>query len=98
VLFVGYQAQGTPGRQILEHSRGDHPYVVLDNERIPIRATIHQLSGYSAHAGRDDLLAFVRKMRQPPSEIRIVHGEDSAKQSLTHALRTMLPHTKVWIP
>jgi len=121
LLFVGYQAQGTPGRQILDHthtepphpagrggpprppinppaSNNPDPYVVLDNERFPIRATVHQLSGYSAHAGRDDLLAFVRKMRQPPSEIRIVHGEEGAKQSLAQGLREFLPDAKVWVP
>src|SRR5690606_140973 len=49
VLFVGYQAAGTPGGAIQRHGpRGG--YVDLDGERIDIRAAIHTLAGYSAHA------------------------------------------------
>jgi metallo-beta-lactamase family protein len=49
VLFVGYQAAGTPGRDIQTYGpRGG--YVVLDGQRIDIRAGIHTLGGYSAHA------------------------------------------------
>jgi metallo-beta-lactamase family protein len=59
---------------------------------------VHQLSGYSAHADRKDLLAFVRGIPTPPSEIRIVHGEEEAKQSLAQALRVSLPQARVWIP
>jgi metallo-beta-lactamase family protein len=98
LVFVGYQARGTPGRAILDQREAPEPSVVLDNERIPIRAKVHQLSGYSAHADREDLLAFVRGIPTPPSEIRIVHGEEEAKQSLTQALRVSLPQARVWIP
>lgn len=128
ILFVGYQAQGTPGRAIVEsqarsarrdgsraHNGGkgqngskghgsmpgaaaDEAWVELDDQRYPIRAAVHQISGYSAHADRQNLLDFVRGIPQPPAEVRIIHGEDSAKQSLAQALRTGLPDTKVWIP
>ncbi|BAP80161.1 metallo-beta-lactamase superfamily protein [Pseudomonas sp. MT-1] len=49
VLFVGYQAQGTPGHAIQTHGpKGG--YVDLDGERIDIRAGITSIGGYSAHA------------------------------------------------
>lgn len=85
VLFVGYQAAGTPGRDILTHGpRGG--WVMLDGERYTIRAQIHQVGGYSAHAGQSDLLRFVAGIPQMPAEIRIVHGEDGAKAALKRKL------------
>ncbi|WP_152207588.1 MBL fold metallo-hydrolase RNA specificity domain-containing protein [Marinobacter changyiensis] len=81
VLFVGYQAAGTPGRDILEYGpRGG--WVMLDNERYDIGARIHQVGGYSAHAGQSDLVRFVTGMAEAPGEIRIVHGDVGAKQAL----------------
>ncbi|MCL7945089.1 MBL fold metallo-hydrolase [Marinobacter sp. ATCH36] len=81
VLFVGYQAKGTPGRDILNYGpRGG--WVELDGERYDIRARIHQVGGYSAHAGQSDLVRFVSGIEPAPSEIRIVHGDADAKEAL----------------
>jgi metallo-beta-lactamase family protein len=86
VLFVGYQARGTPGSAIQTHGpRGG--YVDLDGERIDIRAGIDTLGGYSAHADQQGLVNFVTRMRHWPSHIRLVHGEGEAKQQLSAALR-----------
>jgi metallo-beta-lactamase family protein len=88
VLFVGYQAPGTPGQQIQKYGpRGG--YVEFDGERHPIRARVSSISGYSAHAGQDDLVGFVRRMRKLPGEVRLVHGDDDAKQSLREKLLAM---------
>ncbi len=85
VLFVGYQAAGTPGRDILTFGpRGG--WVMLDGERHTIRAQIHQVGGYSAHAGQADLLRFVAGIPQMPAEIRIVHGADEAKAAFKRRL------------
>ncbi|WP_421844397.1 MBL fold metallo-hydrolase RNA specificity domain-containing protein [Marinobacter algicola] len=81
VLFVGYQAKGTPGRDILTHGpRGG--WVEFGGQRYDIRARVHQVGGYSAHAGQSDLLRFVSGIESPPTEIRIVHGDAKAKESL----------------
>ena len=81
VLFVGYQAKGTPGRDILNYGpRGG--WVELDGERYDIHARVHQVGGYSAHAGQSDLVRFVTGIELPPSEVRIVHGDSDAKESL----------------
>jgi len=81
VLFVGYQAKGTPGRDILTHGpRGG--WVEFDGKRYDIRARVHQVGGYSAHAGQSDLLRFVKGIEPPPTEIRVVHGDAQAKESL----------------
>lgn len=87
VLFVGYQARGTPGRAIQEYGpRGG--YVDLDGERIDIRAGIETVAGYSAHADQRGLLGFVTGMRRWPSEIRVVHGDTEARSALADALQS----------
>lgn len=82
VLFVGYQARGTPGARIQQHDG----QVELDGQTYAIHAGVETLSGYSAHADQQDLLAFVTGMRYWPSEIRLVHGEPRAKRVLGEAL------------
>ncbi len=75
LFFVGYQAEGTPGRHILEG-------------RTPAKAAIHRLTGYSAHADQNSLTAWVASMPEPPGEIRLVHGEPAAKSALARRLKT----------
>ncbi|WP_415895043.1 MBL fold metallo-hydrolase [Neptuniibacter sp. PT34_22] len=97
VLFVGYQAQGTAGRDIQKYGpRGG--YVYLDGEKVNIRAGVYTISGYSAHADQKDLVNFVKRMRVKPKEIRIVHGDDEAKLALKTKLQALVPESKVWIP
>lgn len=85
VLFVGYQARGTPGHAIQKYGpRGG--YVEFDSERYPIRAGVESVPGYSAHADQRGLLRFVTGMRHWPGEIRLVHGEDAAREALREAL------------
>lgn len=86
VVFVGYQARGTPGSAIQTYGpRGG--YVELDGERIDIRAGIHTLSGYSAHADQAGLVRFVTRMRHLPAEVRLIHGDDDARAALAVRLR-----------
>ena len=82
LLFVGYQAKGTPGRSIQE-GRGA---VVLDGKRYAVRAQVHTLSGYSAHADQRNLVSFVRRMRVKPQKIVLVHGEARARRVLEREL------------
>jgi metallo-beta-lactamase family protein len=88
ILFVGYQAHGTPGRAIQQYGpKGG--YVDIDGKRFDIRAKVHSIGGYSAHAGQDDLINFIARMRKLPREVRLVHGDDEAKQTLRDKLLTM---------
>lgn len=97
VLFVGYQAAGTPGRDILTYGpRGG--WVELDGERYDIHAQVHQVGGYSAHAGQSDLLRFVEGIPEAPKEIRVVHGDHDAKQALQAKLTELMPATEVIVP
>lgn len=86
VLFVGYQAQGTPGHAIQTYGpKGG--YVDLEGERIYIRAGITSIGGYSAHADQNGLVEFVTGMQQWPTEIRVVHGEQRAKEALAERVK-----------
>ncbi|WP_020405761.1 MBL fold metallo-hydrolase RNA specificity domain-containing protein [Hahella ganghwensis] len=96
ILFVGYQASGTIGRQILKHSP-DNGFVVLDGNRFDIRSGVYSLSGYSAHADQQDLIDFVSGIRIKPKEIRIVHGDERAKKALQSKLKALSFDSKVII-
>ncbi len=97
ILFVGYQAQGTLGRQIQKYApRND--YVELDGQRYRISARVHTISGYSAHADQGNLLAFVKRMRHPPREVYLVHGDTGAKNDLKKQLQTLSSAITVSIP
>jgi metallo-beta-lactamase family protein len=88
VLFIGYQARGTPGRAIQMYGeRGG--YVDLDGERYKIGSKINTIGGYSAHADQKGLLGFVTRMRDWPSQVRIVHGETSAKHELGERIKAL---------
>jgi metallo-beta-lactamase family protein len=54
-----------------------------------VRAKTHTLSGYSAHADQLDLIKFVQGIPNPPKEIRLVHGEDHAKEVLQKKLQEL---------
>ena len=71
IIFVGFQAQGTLGRQIVD---GDKVVEVF-GEKIAVRAGIHTLGGFSAHADQTELLEWISKFKNNP-EIFIVHGEE----------------------
>lgn len=85
VLFVGYQARGTPGHTI-QRFGPRKGYVEFDGERYGIRAAIDTISGYSAHADQAGLLSFVTEMESWPAEISLVHGEANARAGLAKAL------------
>ncbi|GGO85127.1 MBL fold hydrolase [Marinobacterium nitratireducens] len=88
VLFVGYQAKGTPGHDIQRYGP-DGGYVELDDERIGICAGIETIGGYSAHADQQNLVDFVTGMDKWPSRIRLIHGEAGAKRALAEKLRDL---------
>jgi metallo-beta-lactamase family protein len=78
VLFVGYQAAGTLGRQILER----RPDVRIYGQTLRIRARIAQIHGFSGHADRDDLLRWLGTFRTAPGRLFLTHGEEAASLSL----------------
>lgn len=94
ILFVSYQARGTTGRDIQQYAPVNG-YVYLDGQKMTIRAAVHTVSGYSAHADRDNLLSFIGRMRSQPKEVRLIHGEDEARSALAKAIRSRYPEILV---
>jgi metallo-beta-lactamase family protein len=86
ILFIGYQAEGTRGRALLEGK----PAVKIHGEEIPVRAYIEQLSGFSAHADYQEILAWLVGFNRPPKKTFIVHGELVAASSLAVRVREKL--------
>lgn len=88
VLFVGYQARGTPGA-VIQASEGAEGFVMidLDADIYEIKAKVATLGGYSAHADQLGLLEFVTGMSEWPARIVLVHGESKARKALEGALR-----------
>ena len=82
IFFVGYQARGTLGRDILKYSKRPGGYVMLDGERFDIKSKVHQLTGYSAHADQKGLIEWVGSMPEKPGRIKLVHGETGAQKAL----------------
>ncbi len=89
VVFVGYAAMGTPARRIIDGARS----VRMFGEDVPVRASIHTVGGFSAHAGQSDLVAWHRSSG-PAGVTAIVHAEPAAAR----ALRRALPDARVLIP
>ena len=83
ILFVGYQAQGTLGRQILEGS----PEVRIHGINRLVRARVRQIQGISGHADRAGLLKWLSYFQKPPRQLFLTHGEQQAALSLAEDIR-----------
>ena len=88
ILFVGYQANGTLGRSILN---GDKEVRIL-GQTYPVKARVVQVHGFSAHADREEILGWLRNIKTPPRKVFIVHGE---KES-AHAFKDYLIENTGW--
>ena len=86
VFFVSYQAEGTPGRDIIRYSQRPGGYVRLRGKKVFIHAKVHGLSGYSAHADQRDLLNWVQSIPEKPRSIKLIHGEVDAQNTLRNKL------------
>ena len=82
IVFVGFAAHGTLARRIVDGAKE----VRLFGEEIPVSAHIHTIGGFSAHADRDELLAWHRRIGSPERTF-LVHGEEEAMQSFAKQLR-----------
>ena len=88
VLFVGFQAAGTRGRQLIEGA----PDVRMFGHLIPVHARIEKLNGMSAHADASEIVRWLRTFPQPPGVTYLVHGEPSAQD----ALKSRIEHELAW--
>jgi metallo-beta-lactamase family protein len=86
ILFIGYQAEGTRGRALLEGSQK----LKIHGEEIPVRAHVEQVSGYSGHADYNEILAWLLGFNYKPRKTFLVHGERESSQALAKRIRSKL--------
>jgi len=86
VLCVGYQAEGTRGRALLEGAKS----LRVHGDQVTVRAQIAQVDALSGHAGQDELLRWLGGLRRPPSQVYLVHGEPPASQELERQIGSRL--------
>jgi len=93
VVIAGYQGEGTLGRALVDGARK----VTIFNETIAVKAKIHTLGGFSAHAGRSDLAAWFETLAPVRPRVCLTHGEDPQRQALAaliaerHGIQAHLP-------
>ncbi|HRR82138.1 MAG TPA: MBL fold metallo-hydrolase RNA specificity domain-containing protein, partial [Planctomycetota bacterium] len=85
VLFVGFQAESTLGRYLIE----GHPTVRIFGEEHRVRARIAKINALSAHADRTEILAYVAAARARLQRAFVVHGEMANAEGLASGLREM---------
>jgi metallo-beta-lactamase family protein len=88
VLFVGYQAEGTLGREIVNGAK--EVRILGQNHRV--KANIAQMGGFSAHADRDELLRWLSGFQNPPTHLFVTHGESQTALSFAD----LVTSTKKW--
>jgi metallo-beta-lactamase family protein len=94
IVFAGFQAAGTLGRQIVDGAAR----VRLFREEVPVRASVHTIGGLSAHADRDALLGWLRGFRAPPTRTFVVHGELGTAEGFASLVRERLEWPSVTVP
>lgn len=83
LLFAGYQAEGTRGREILEGAER----VRIFGESIPVRAKVETIHGLSAHADASELMDWVLAAPEAPKRVFVVHGEPNPAETLAARIR-----------
>ena len=93
VLIVGYQAEGSLGRLLVDGAKE----VSIFGEKIAVKAEIHTLNGFSAHAGQSELLRWFEPLAAAKPQVVLTHGEPRGRDPLAaliekrHGLKPLLP-------
>jgi metallo-beta-lactamase family protein len=86
IIFVGYQAEGTLGRRILE---GEKDLKIL-GENIRVKAEIYNAEGFSAHADKINMLEWLQGFKEKPKKVFLVHGEPDSKKEFAEEIEKQL--------
>ncbi len=88
VLFVGFQAEGTRGRQLVDGTKE----VKIHGQIVPVSARIEKIDSMSAHADAQEIMKWLGTFRRPPRSTFLVHGEPRAMD----ALKATIEREKAW--
>ncbi|MBM3211129.1 MBL fold metallo-hydrolase [Candidatus Poribacteria bacterium] len=83
ILFVGYQAEGTLGRQIVDGNEE----VRIFGQMHPVRARIEQIQGFSAHGDKEELIKWLSGLENRPSHVFVTHGESEVSNKFAEIIR-----------
>jgi metallo-beta-lactamase family protein len=83
VVFVGFQAAGTPGRKIVDGAKK----IRLLGEEVAVAARIFTIGGFSSHAGQSQILQWLTHFRTNHPEVFLIHGEQKALSTLAGLVR-----------
>jgi len=86
-VFTGFQAEGTLGRSIIEGAKK----VRIFQEEVAVRAKVHTISGFSAHADQKELLSWIGNFKNPQLTVFVIHGEESTSLAFAQVLRESFP-------
>ncbi len=86
IVFVGYQAEGTLGKLLVDGQKD----VMIMGEEIHVAAEIHNLQGFSGHADKEGLIEWLRGFHKKPGQIFLVHGEDDSKHAFAESVKEEL--------
>jgi len=86
VVFVGFQARGTPGRALVDGAE----QIELGGEPVPVRASIASIGGLSAHADAPEIIGWLRRWTHAPAQTYVVHGEPEAANAMANRITTEL--------
>jgi metallo-beta-lactamase family protein len=78
VIIIGYQAEGTRGRKLLEGAQE----IKIRGKYYSVQANILEIQGLSAHGDQNDLLRWLSELKAPPQKVFLVHGENQAADEL----------------
>lgn len=86
LLIIGFQVEGTLGRQLLDGAKS----IRLFGKRLPVKASITSINGFSAHSDQPKLLHWIKSFQKPPKTIFITHGEINQQLGLAEAIESQL--------
>src|SRR4030095_175270 len=89
VLIVGFQSPGTTGRKLVDGAKT----LMMFGEEVPVRASVHTMGGFSAHADQSGLLDWYGVMAPSRPRTIVTHGEDRARIALSNLLEPRLRGT-----
>ena len=91
IIFVGYQAEGTLGRLLLDGAKE----VTLFGENVQVNAQIHNLEGFSGHADKDGLFTWLSGFQKVPKHVFLVHGEEESKKAFAYTVKEKLGYDPI---
>jgi metallo-beta-lactamase family protein len=87
IVITGFQAQGTLGRSIVEGAKK----VRIFQEDVIVRAKVHTIGGFSAHADQNELLTWISHFKNPKLQVFVIHGEESASLAFAQSIQQAFP-------